>query len=318
MTASSFDEEDDMTLTEDPGQDLRPLLAAAVADGPGPTDLLAGVRRAQRRRRVLVPATAATAVAAAAVAFVSVGGAPSAQATVSAAAAHTGGQSFRVHITEQDRTYDGAFDPARRTGQLASQVGEDRYIGDTVYTRNPGHEKVALPPGKSWIAAPRMSADDLGKIGTAIEVIKLGPQDPQFVLQRLRSATRVRETGSASGNGWTGHRYSFTINDRRDAKGGVLTASGTVTVDSQGLVRVLAFNVAKPDSKKVTDPRSAIDSVIEFRDYGVRVDVTAPPAAQVIAWDRLEPSTPVPGASGAPKNKPVPGDGGSAKPSARL
>jgi streptogramin lyase len=92
------------------------------------------VRRAQRRRRVLVPAAATAVAAAAVVTIVSVGSAPSAQATVSAAAAHTGGQSFRVHITEQGRTYDGAFDPAHRTGQLASPVGEDRYIGDTVST----------------------------------------------------------------------------------------------------------------------------------------------------------------------------------------
>jgi hypothetical protein len=301
MTASSFDEEDDMTLT-DPGQDLRPLLAAAVADGPGPTDLLAGVRRAQRRRRVLVPAAATGVAAAAVAAFVSVGGAPSAQATVTAAAAHTGGQSFHVHITEQDRTYDGAFDPARRTGQLTSQVGEDRYLGDTVYTRNPGHEKVALPPGKSWISAPRMSADDLGRIGTAIEVIKLGPQDPQSVLQRLRSATRVRETGSASGNGWTGHRYSFSISDRPDVKRGVLTASGTVTVDSHGLVRVLALNTGQAGQTDGKSDRS--DAVIEFGDYGVRVDVSPPPAAQVIAWDRLRPPKPVPAASGKPSARP--------------
>jgi hypothetical protein len=288
MTASSFDEEDDMTLTDDPGQDLRPLLAAAVADGPGPADLLSGVRRAQRRRRVLVPAVAGGAAAAAVAAFVSVGGAPSAQATVTAAAAHTGGQSFRVHITEQDRTYDGAFDPAHRTGRLASPAGEDRYLGDTVYTRNPGREKFALPAGKSWVSAPRMSAGDLGRIGTAIEVIKLGPQDPQFVLQRLRSATRVRETGSASGNGWTGHRYSFSISDRRDAKGGVLTASGTVTVDSHGLVRVLSLQTGEGGPKD-----GKTNAVIEFGDYGVRVDVTPPPAAQVVALDRLTAPKPV-------------------------
>jgi hypothetical protein len=299
VTASSFDEEDDMTLTDDPGQDLRPLLAAAVADGPGPTDLLSGVRRAQRRRRVLVPAVAGGVAAAAVAAFVSVGGAPSAQATVTAAAAHTGGQSFRVHITERDRTYDGAFDPAHRTGRLASQAGEDRYLGDTVYTRNAWHGKVALPAGKSWISAPRMSAGDLGRIGTAIEVIKLGSQDPQFVLQRLRSATRVRETGAASGNGWTGHRYSFSISDRRDAKGGVLTASGTVTVDSHGLVRVLSLQTGEGGQK---DGRT--NAVIEFGDYGVRVDVTPPPAAQVVAVDRLTPPRPVAGASAKPTARP--------------
>jgi hypothetical protein len=304
MTASSFDEEDDMTLTDGPG--LRPLLAAAVADGPGPTDLLSGVRRAQRRRRVLFPAVAAGVAATAVVAFVSIGGAPSAAATVSAAAAHTGGQSFRVHITAQDRTYDGAFDPARRTGRLASPVGEDRYIGDTVYTRNTKPKGVVLPSGKRWISMRRTSAAELGKMGTIIEVIKVGPQDPQFVLQRLRTATRVRETGSASGNGWTGHRYSFTINDRSDAKGLALSASGTVAVDSRGLVRVLSLHAVEPGQKG-----GGSDSVIEFGDYGVRVEVTPPPAAEVIAFDRLN----LPRLkANAPSRKPA--EAGSAKPGA--
>jgi hypothetical protein len=138
-----------------------------------------------------------------------------------------------------------------------------------------------------------MSAADLGKMGTIIEVIKLGPQDPQLVLQRLRSATRVRETGSASGNGWTGHRYSFTINDRSGAKGPAPSALGTVAVDSQGLVRVLSLHAVEPGQKG-----GGSDSVIEFGDYGVRVDVTPPPAAEVIAWDRL--NLPRPASSSKP------------------
>jgi hypothetical protein len=80
----------------------------------------------------------------------------------------------------------------------------------------------------------------------------------------------------------------------------VLTASGTVTVDSQVLVRVLSFHVAKPDPKNATDPRGGIGSVIEFRDHGVRVDVTPPPAAQVVAWDRLGLPQQVPSGSGKP------------------
>jgi hypothetical protein len=135
-------------------------------------------------------------------------------------------------------------------------------------------------------------------------VIKLGPQDPQFVLQRLRSATRVRETGSASGNGWTGHRYSFTINDRSDAKGPALSASGTVAVDSQGLVRVLSLHAVESGQKG----GGGSDSVIEFGDYGVRVDVTPPPAAEVIAWDRL--NLPRPASSSKPA-------GSGASPTAR-
>lgn len=269
-----------MTFTD---HDLRPLLATAVADEPGTTDLLSGVRRAQRRRRVLVPtASVATAgaLAIAAVASLGVGGAPSAQATVTAAAAHTAGQSFRVRIVSGQGTYNGAFDPARRTGRLTFPGGgEDLYVGDTVYMRNTGPKASPLPPGKHWISALRMSNAQMAKIGAAIEVVKLGAQDPQFVLQQLRSATHVRDAGSTSGSGWTGHRYSFTVTNAPDAKGSAMTASGTVAVDSQGLVRALDIT-AEGQGR-------GVHSVMEFSDYGLKVDVMSPPADQV-AWSKSD------------------------------
>jgi hypothetical protein len=267
-------EEDDMIST---GDEIRPLLAAAVSDEPPTTDLLSGVRRAQHRRRVLVPVasvTTAGALGVAAVTVLGVGGAPSAQATVTAAAAHTSDQSFRVRMVGNRGIYNGAFDPAHRTGRLTfPDGGEDRYVGDTLYMRNAGAKAISLPPGKRWISVPRMTNAEMAEIGPAIEVVKLGAQDPQFALRQLRSATHVRDAGSTSGAGWTGHRYSFTVTSAPDAKKVAMTATGTVTVDSNGLVRVLDITA--------TGAGSPTHSVMEFSDYGVKVDVTAPPADQV-------------------------------------
>jgi hypothetical protein len=293
VTASSHDEEYEMTFTHDAGEDLRPLLAAAVSDGPAAPDLLSGVRRARRRRRVLVPATslaAAGALSVAALAVLSVEGAPSAQAQVTAAATHSSGQSFHVHITDgtsQMIPYDGEFDPASRTGRLATGAGiEIRYVGDTRYLRPAEMERPRLPKGKAWISEPRPDHGGLLPIGV-VQVLDFGPQDSQSLLARLRSATSVRETGRASGTGWTGHRYAYSVPGERN----VVSISGTVDVDSRGMVRVLSLSTRISGvAKKFGDATSR--TVMEFSDYGTRVQVAAPPADQVIRADRIPPRIP--------------------------
>jgi hypothetical protein len=278
-----------MTLAHDPGDDLRPLLAAAASGGPAHTDLLAGVRRTQRRRRVLVPVgsvATAGALGLAAFAVFSVAGPDSAQAKVAAAAEHTSGQSFRVHIVNGG-SYDGAFDPVHQTGRLAFPGGgQNLYVGGTVYVTNVGPKAAPLPAGKHWISSPRLTKADWTKLGTAIEVIKLGPQDPQLVLQQLRSATHVREVGAASGAGWSGRRYSFPVANEADAKTGELSATGSVAVDSHGLARVLDLTVRSEGGK---GGQQVTHSVIEFSDYGTPVEVSAPPADQVISSDQVLP-----------------------------
>jgi hypothetical protein len=282
-----------MTLTHDSGDGLRPLLAEAVSDRPAGTDLLAGVRRARRRRRVLVQAgslATAGALGAAALVVWPLGGTPSAQARLVAAVEHTSGQGFHVHIVSgpTGAVYDGAFDPGRQTGRLVFPGGgQDLYVGDTVYTENTGPKAETLPAGKHWISSPRTTMAEWARMGTAIEVLKLGPQEPQLVLRQLRSATNVRETGPASGPQWTGHRYSFTVAGEADAKRQGLTVTGTVAVDSHDLVRVLDLTV-RPQSP-ANSKGAATHSVIEFSGYGAPVDVAAPPADQVIGVEKVQP-----------------------------
>lgn len=274
--------------------DLKPLLTAAASDGPPSTDLLAGVRRARRRRQVLVPVASlasAGALAAGAFAVMTVGNPPSAQAQVAAAVDNTAGRSFHVHILSgsSGAVYDGAFDPARRLGKLSFPDGHtDLYVGETVYSQR---NSPALPPGKQWISYPRLTAADWNRVGPAYELLKLGPQDPQVVLQELKSARGFRNTGPASGPGWTGQRYSFTVSSGPEYVANVpITVSGSVSVDSNGLVRVLDLNVA-PAARSSAE---STHSVVDFSDFGAAVSVTAPPADQVVAADKSRPANPSP------------------------
>jgi hypothetical protein len=271
MTVSPSDEEHEMSLDHD--EEIRPLLAAAVSDGPGTADLLAGVVRAQRRRRVLVPAmslSTAGVLGAAAFTVFTFGGTPSAEAQIAAAVDASTGQSFHVHIVSGSGVYDGAFDPARRVGRMAlPSGGVDLFVGDTEYLST-AEGKGKLPPGKQWISARRPTQADWDRLGPAVQLLKLGPQDPQLILDQLRSASGVKDLGAASGPGWTGHRYSYTVTSASGPAGKAFSASGTVSVDSHNLVREVVMRTSGGGR-----------SVLTFGDYGTPVSVTAPPADQV-------------------------------------
>ncbi|WP_344935164.1 hypothetical protein [Sphaerisporangium flaviroseum] len=307
-----------MTVTHDPGDDLRPLLAAAVSDGPAATDLLAGVRRARRGRRVLVRVgslATAGALAATALTVWSVGNAPSAQAQLVAAVENTSGQGYHIHAVNKNsgRSWDGAFDPATQTGRLAaSDGGLDLFIGGTVYHKITEPERLnaqTLSAGKQWISEPLPTEAEWAQMGIAGTVIKRSELNPQLVLERLRSATNVQETGSASGAGWTGKRYSFTIKDNARPEWGSVEITGTVAVDSQDLVRVLDITISEDGpADDGAEGQSGGDNnmVTEFSDYGTTVDVTAPPADQVISSGTLDKVKPR--SSGKDSREPAPSD----------
>jgi hypothetical protein len=339
VKAERNDGEEPGMMSEKDEADLRSLLAMATQDRPAGIDLLGKVRRPARRpgrsrSRRLVPALASLAtvavVGAVAVTMAALPRAPSAQAQVTAAAEHTSGQSFRVQIKSTQQgdgkasaaVYSGAFDPARRIGVLWREDGagrENRFVGDYVYEKAiPGDTLRRLPTGKHWISYPRADMESK-KLPASASLIKLAPQDPQAALRRLRAATDVRERSTASGPGWTGHRYSFRVDE--PLKAGKhphpaigLHVTGTVDIDAQGRVRRLDFTFEMDWVVPGKGPAKAggpSHSVMEFSAYGTRVTVVAPPARQVIALARLAPVKPEK-TGGAPA-APMPGK--SAKPS---
>jgi hypothetical protein len=97
--------------------------------------------------------------------------------------------------------------------------------------------------------------------------------DPRDLLALLQSATGVREVGPASGPGWTGSAYAFTVD--RNLDGPLHTPSdlsGTIDVDQQGWVREL--------DALDTFSNTVFQVKISFGDFGLPVSVSPPPASE--------------------------------------
>ncbi|WP_214325378.1 hypothetical protein [Nonomuraea sediminis] len=198
---------------------------------------------------------------------------PFAQAAVIAAVDTTSQSSFRFHETIGNRKWEGAIDPVRQVGVItnAAEGDETRFVGDKMYGRN--------PETGTWAAYPRPEVE-LANASPTVALIKLGALNPDQALERLRSATDVKESGTASGTGWTGKRFTFSLKDSGSAAPESKNADleGVVDVDDQNRVRRL--EVIFEDGHRI---------VTEFSDYGTPVEIEAPPADQI----RQEPSVKV-------------------------
>ncbi|MFI6513739.1 hypothetical protein ACIBCT_39565 [Streptosporangium sp. NPDC050855] len=253
-------------------KEIRALLVRATEDRPAGIDLMSSIPPAPvpapatpRRRpaRILVPIASMGVVTTVGVLTLLLPASqPSAQAQVVAAAENTSQESYRIHSTTGAKTFDGAFDPAQRVGVItrAADGAETRFVGDLMYVRQQREGK--------WTVSARIDAE-LKSAPQAVALVKLAPLDPQEALRRLRSATDVRENGSASGQGWTGQRFTFSLKDTGEP--GFKEITGAVNVDDQGRVRRL--EVAFGDTGQ--------RNVLDFEDFGTPVTVTAPPADQV-------------------------------------
>jgi hypothetical protein len=274
----------------------RLLLAAAfetatagdglAGSGMAGAELLRQVRRRtmrRRRTRALVPAGAVAALGGAAAVAVTltatVASAPSAFAAVTAAAAKTSAESFQVTMHGASNELGptshwqitGEFAPSRGVGEETMNSGKITvlYVGKHMY------QKVQNIPGagKPWVEAKVWPL-------TATE-IAVSPQfadeeaaDPAALLSLLKSAGTVTAEGRASGPGWTGTRYGFTVATPKEPA----TATGTVDVDGQGRVRrmLATFEFAVGRGQHFTATED-----VTFSDFGTTVTVTVPPASQV-------------------------------------
>jgi hypothetical protein len=281
---------------------VRRLFAAAAEDVPPGIDLLRGVRARSRKRvvrvRALAAACAAGIVAAAVAVTLSAVQAPSAFAQVTHAAARTAAASYRVRATERIvqigglrsqpwATAYGEFDPAHGVGQQTDNLGAQiRYAGGSMYVFLTDDLRAAYnrtgPPVPAWASWEQLAGIRLqpgaaaGTAGLAMLGVFpgfLGQVAPQDLLALLQSATQVREVGPASGPGWTGTAYTFTIVTTLD--GPLHTAvslSGTVDVDQLGRVRQLdGLESFMGTVQKVA---------ITFGGFGLPVSVSPPPASQ--------------------------------------
>ncbi|MGH3291632.1 MAG: hypothetical protein ACRDP7_07495 [Trebonia sp.] len=272
------------------------LIAAAGQHGGAATagDVVALVRKraTQARRRVLVPA-AAVALAAAVAGGVTAGvitdgggASPTALQAVTAAFVKTSAQSFTFEEYESLpipngslqhlRDLKGEFNPATGNGEqeiyaAGRHVVQYRIIGKYTYVSNGD-----LQDGKLWV---RWSNGGGSKSSVGIANAAGGtvaPINPMDLLTALKGVSTVRYAGPASGTGWTGTSYSFTVNPTKDfpAPG----VSGTVSVDSSGRVRKLVTtNPLGPNRGHV----ATFNEITTFGGFGITVSVTPPPPSEV-------------------------------------
>jgi hypothetical protein len=284
-----------------------------AGDGPAGVELLRRVRRQTsrpRRPRALVPAGAVAALGGAAALGLTltttVASAPSAFAAVTAAAAKTSAQSFRVteiqatkgmpaasgHDKLPPPQITGGFDPEHGLGEeiVAGRI-QVRFVGGHMYAQVGASP---LSHGKPWVETPTPPPPFDGRSGIAETFngseIAEGfygnePIDPAVLLGLLKSAGSVRAAGPVSGPGWTGTKYVFTIQPPK-ATAATYATSGIVYVDNQGRVRRLMtiFTWSEPVSPQTGNHVAhtythSFD--VTFGDFGVPVSVTAPPASQV-------------------------------------
>ena len=120
--------------------------------------------------------------------------------------------------------------------------GIDERFAAYVRERGEHHLRVAVLLTGDWHVAQDLVQASLVKALGGLSIFPgfLGSVDPQDLLALLQSATDVREVGPASGLGWTGSAYSFTV--ATTLNGPVHTPvglRGMVDVDQQGRVRQL-------------------------------------------------------------------------------
>jgi hypothetical protein len=175
-------------------------------------------------------------------------------------------------------TIIGEFDPARRVGEETVDGGTQiRYVGSYIYIPVFGAFR-RTPPEWVKLHVPSRSSTAVtpGDVASVGGITGVEPFNPQDLLALLKSADRVREVGPASGPGWHGSAYTFTVTVRTPVQPHqALSLSGTVDVDQQGRVRRLDAVASVKDT--VTKVQ------MTFGDFGIGVSVSAPPADETVS-----------------------------------
>jgi hypothetical protein len=167
--------------------------------------------------------------------------------------------------------------------------------GDVGYVRLPAIDG-QLPEGKTWV---RGTAGDIKAGGFDFkELDSFTQNDPRDVLDALRGLSGEIETvGSDELRGVETTHYRALLDPAqlvrearatnadaasvldRLAQTGVAEVPLDIWIDGNGLVRKLALDVDVPDA--TSSQGGSVSLAFELWDYGQRVDIEVPPAAQV-------------------------------------
>jgi hypothetical protein len=241
-------------------------------------------------------------------------GATTAQAAgVAAAAANTASSTARLADTATIRTHGmsisftqtGVFDFARSRGVLhmngpGPMASEELFIPPMVYVKLPGDPSGQAPGGKPWIG---FKARDKAGPGASFLGPMGGNVNPADLLSSLRAVSkRVKNLGSAVVRGVQVTHYRVAVDPARAAslaphseRAGmrafarhVRVGPVDVWVDEQNLVRRLRTSLsfhAAPGPHFGSGGRFV--QTLDFFDFGVPVNVSAPPADKVTNISQL-------------------------------
>jgi hypothetical protein len=209
-------------------------------------------------------------------------------------------------------TADGLFDYGDSTGSMTLDLGsmlplagvgqfELRMVDEKIYMRLPSLMGLGLPTDKEWVSLePGKALEGAGFGGLDPSSMQ---QDPAQLLRLLRASSEVTAAGTATIRGVDTTRYTAKLDLRKSIEANAEELELTqeqrallrqaaeqlvdqvetdtlpveVYVDDDGLLRRLALDL----SLSAEGQRLSMKQTTDFYDFGVDVDVVAPPASQV-------------------------------------
>ncbi len=196
-------------------------------------------------------------------------------------------------------SYDFSRPPGHRFGQTSSDPVEIRFLDNVFYMKFP-LLSAFMPNAKEWI---EFDLESLGaEAGIDLSQLEqLGQGDPSQALDYLRATGSVEEVGTEEIGGVETTHYQGSIMldsvveqvpaeqqeavrkaiEKLKKQTGLTEIPVDVWVDGDGLLRRMSFTyTAKvPVGGETQDASSTV--TMEFSDYGIEVDVEAPPADEV-------------------------------------
>ena len=167
---------------------------------------------------------------------------------------------------------------------------EMRILGSIVYMKLPGNELGNRP----WIKFDLEALSAAG--GAPVPGLNPASNDPRGVLDALRGVSgEVEEIGEESVRGVAATHYRASVDLAKAEKAvpearrddfaafreqlGIKTLPIEVWVDEEGRARRFAYEVDTPETSQA--PASQVDLVVDLYDFGVDVEVEAPPESEV-------------------------------------
>lgn len=167
---------------------------------------------------------------------------------------------------------------------------EMRMLGSVVYMKLPGNELGNRP----WIKFDLEAMAEAG--GAPVPGLNPASNDPRGVLDALRGVSGdVEDLGedSVRGVATTHYRANVDLSKAEEAvpearrkdfaafseQLGIETLPIEVWVDEEGRARRFAYEVDTPATAQA--PASQVELIVDLYDFGVKVDVEAPPESEV-------------------------------------